>query len=152
MPPAPKRTPDQWEPATGLRFTLGVEGKQFERFVSCEGMTGEYEVDEWREGGNAGFVHRLPTRVKYTNVKLTRPVDKDSVALAAWFSSTRTTLQRRTVTVTACNGNGAPVAAWHLAGAWPIKYTGPVLSAKGGADVAIETLELAHNGFTVTAQ
>lgn len=50
-----------------------MAGRGIERFVSGEGLTAEYEVEECREGGNAGFVHRLPVRVKYTNVKLTRP-------------------------------------------------------------------------------
>lgn len=145
------RQPDAWEPATGLRFRLDLGGVTIERFVSCEGIGGEYEVDEWKEGGNVGFVHRLPARLKFTNVKMTRPVDRDSGALATWFSQARKGLARRTVTVTACDANGRDVASWHLAGAWPLKYTGPVLSAKGGTDVAIETIELAHNGFTVSA-
>jgi phage tail-like protein len=35
---------------------------------------------------------------------------------------------------------------WNFVKAWPAKWTGPSLSAKSN-DVAIETLELAHEGL-----
>ena len=35
-------------------------------------------MEQREEGGNNGFVWQLPTRIKYTNVKLSRPVGKDS--------------------------------------------------------------------------
>jgi phage tail-like protein len=89
--------------------------------------------------------------VKYTNVRLTRPVDADSGRLASWFSSARSTLTRGTATIIAKDGNGAEVARWELRGVWPVRYTGPKLSA-AGTTAATETIELAHDGFTVTAQ
>jgi phage tail-like protein len=38
------------------------------------------------------------------------------------------------------------VARWNFFRAWPVKYTGPTFSAEGN-DVAIETLEIAHEGL-----
>jgi len=142
--------PDTYEPALALRFSVEIGGHRVEHFMACEGLVAEYEIEEYREGGNAGYVHRLPVRVKYTNVKLTRAVDKDSVALASWFSEARASFKRQTATIIARTGNGKEVARWGLEGVWPIKYTGPQLSASG-TTAATETLELAHNGFTVTA-
>ena len=43
-------------------------------------------LEQREEGGNNGFVWQLPTRIKYTNVKLTRPIGKDSAKLTAWFA------------------------------------------------------------------
>ena len=40
-----------------------------------------------REGGNNDFVHQLPVRFKYTNIKLTRPLDKNTENVAQWFAS-----------------------------------------------------------------
>lgn len=38
-------------------------------------------------------------------------------------------------------GDGTPLRAW------PVKWTGPTLNAKGGTDVAMEELVLDHEGF-----
>jgi len=38
------------------------------------------------------------------------------------------------------------VAKWNLEGVYPVKWTGPSLDAAGN-QIAVETLELAHNGF-----
>jgi len=109
--------PDTYEPALALRFSVEIGGHRVEHFMACEGLVAEYEIEEYREGGNAGYVHRLT---------------------------------RQTATIIARTGNGKEVARWGLEGVWPIKYTGPQLSASG-TTAATETLELAHNGFTVTA-
>ena len=37
---------------------------------------------------------------------------------------------------------------WHLRDAWPVKFEGPTLNATGN-EVAIETLELAHEGLEI---
>lgn len=139
---------DPLEPALSLRFTVDIAGQLFERFTACEGLTGEWEVEEYREGGTFGHVHRLPLRLTWTNVKLTRPVDRQTSALAAWFASVQGAAGRRPAVITAYDGNAGAVALWELAGAWPIRYTGPQLSADG-TTAATETLELAHDGFTV---
>lgn len=41
---------------------------------------------------------------------------------------------------------GQEVARWNFVNAWPMKWTGPSFNAKNN-DVAIETLELAHEGI-----
>jgi phage tail-like protein len=140
---------DPREPALALRFAVSIGAMTIERFVTCDGLSAEYEVDEYREGGQGGFVHRLPVRLKHTNVKLTRPIDADSGQIAAWFTATRLRPERHVATITAYDGNGRGVASWELSGAWPIKYTGPQLSAVA-TQVAIETIEIAHNGFETT--
>jgi len=43
-----------------------------------------------------------------------------------------------------------PVWSWNIRQAWPCKWTGPVLVAKS-SDVAIETLEICHEGFEMAA-
>jgi phage tail-like protein len=44
------------------------------------------------------------------------------------------------------NEEGTASARWEFDNAWPIKYKAPDLSAKGN-DVAIETLEIVHEGM-----
>ena len=139
---------DPYEPALALRFSVEIDHMRIDRFTQVDGLTAEWEVEEFREGGQGGFVHRLPKGLKYTNVRLIRPIDQDSAQVAAWFTTTSQQLHRHQATVTAYDGDGSEVARWVLSGAWPVKYTGPSLLSTS-ALAATETLEIAHTGFTV---
>jgi phage tail-like protein len=142
-------TYDVLEPAIALRFSVAIGGLTIERFVSCDGLTAEWEFDEFREGGQNGYATRLPRWLKHTNVRLTRPIDRHSSEIAAWFTSTQVRPMRQNATIAAYDGNWREVASWELREAWPAKYTGPQLLATS-ALAAVETLELSHNGFTTT--
>lgn len=135
------------DPALSIRFDVAVDGIDLGSFTACDGLTAEYEVFEYQEGGNNAFVHRMPGRLKYQNVTLTRAVDRDSGKLAAWFSSLARSVERKTARITAMDGNRKTIATWSLVEVWPVKYAGPSLAADGDG-VATETLELAHHGFT----
>jgi phage tail-like protein len=136
------------DPANALRFDFKLDNVKVATFTAVDGLTAEYVVKTYEEGGENGYIHQLPGRVKYSNLKLTRPVDSGSKALAAWFSSLakQQKLTRDTATVIAYNDNKEVVAQWNLRDVYPVRYTGPSFSAENGK-VLTETLELAHNGF-----
>ncbi len=132
------------------RFGVEVEEEQIALFTGCTGLEAEYEAFTWKEGGADGAVITLAGHVSYANVRLTRPVDKDSVKILRWFTSQAASPHPKNVTITLYDGNGAAVSSWTLADAWPIKYSGPSLTTVGQeADgIALESLELSHRGFT----
>ncbi|MEV4509109.1 phage tail protein [Dactylosporangium sp. NPDC049525] len=134
-------------PANTLRFNVTIDGQDLGSFTALDGLTAEYEVKTYQEGGENGFVHQLPGRLKFGNIKLSRPVDLQSKALGAWFHLLAKGIgtRRHTATVVAFNDNGEPVAEWTFVGVWPVKYTGPSFSTET-AKVAIEAFEFAHNG------
>lgn len=134
------------DPATGPRFDVKIDGVDIGSFTACEGLGAEYEVFEYQEGGQNGYVHRLPGRLKYSPVRLTRPVDESSGRLAAWFSSFRESVKRKTASITAFDGQGNQIAQWNLVDLYPARWTGPGFSSESST-VVKETLELAHNGF-----
>ena len=136
------------EPANSLRFDVKIDGVTIGSFTGIDGLSAEYEVKSYEEGGENGYVHQLPGRLKYNHIKLTRPVDRSSKDLTAWFSKLGRGqgTKRQTATVIAFNDNREVVAEWNLAGVYPVRYTGPSFSTES-SKVAIETLELAHNGF-----
>jgi phage tail-like protein len=115
-------------------------------WTKCEGLAVEYEVQEVKEGGNNGYIHRLPGRAKYPNLKLTRPIDRDTQKVADWLASVTSDPRRSTAQVTILDGGGGTVATWRLQGIYPVRWTGPTLDA-GTNTTALEVLELAHNGF-----
>jgi phage tail-like protein len=46
------------------------------------------------------------------------------------------------------NNKGEVVRRWSFKNAWPVSWEGPQLNS-GSSELAIETLEIAHDGLTV---
>ena len=133
--------------ALALRFHVTIDDQgSLGSWSKCDGLTVEYEVLEYQEGGQNDYVHRLPGRCKYQNIKLTRPLDKTSSDVASWVAGQRKKVERSNAEIAVLDAAGEVVAKWNLNGVYPVKWTGPSLDA-GGNQIAIETLELAHNGF-----
>jgi phage tail-like protein len=133
------------DPALGLRFEVVIDDVELGAFTECEGLAAEYEIHEYEEGGQNSYVHKLPGRLKFPTIRLTRAVDEKSKKLAKWFTSVQGS-GRKTGSITALNSAGEEVARWQLIGIYPARWIGPSFSVLGGA-VAKESLELAHNGF-----
>ena len=135
------------EPALSPRFTVSIDGfGSLGSWTKCEGLSVEYEVFEYQEGGWNDHVHRLPGRRKYPNVKLTRPLDRDSQTVVKWVSGMVTKVERHGAEIAVLDADAKVVCRWNLTGVCPVRWTGPTLDASGN-QVASETLELAHNGF-----
>lgn len=134
------------DPAVSVVFDVKIDKSGLGLFNSCEGLGCEVVLEQREEGGNNGFVWQLPTRVKYSNIKLTRPVGKDSPKLTAWLASFASGVQVYTATISAMTVDGTVVATWNLNGVLPVRWSGPSLNPDT-PKVATETVELAHHGF-----
>jgi phage tail-like protein len=144
-----------WRSAASLRFHVAIDGgsvKDLGDWTKCDGLSVEYDVYEYREGGENTYVHRIPGRAKYQNLKLSRTVDGYSTpdntakSVAAWVSSLATSVKRHTAEITVVDPEGTKIAAWKLQGVYPVRWSGPTLDA-ASTQMAVETLELAHDGF-----
>lgn len=138
-------------PALSMWFDIVIDGVSVASFAGCSGLTATREVMAWPEGGDNNVAARLAGRLSYTNVVLTRVVDQDSHQLAAWFNLQQQGPARQEVTIRVLHSFGSfgkVVASWQLTGAWPVRYTGPTLASNhNGEAVAIETVEISHQGF-----
>jgi phage tail-like protein len=130
-----------------LRFRVKLDGgADLGNWSKCDGLSVEYDVFEYKEGGENTYIHRIPGRAKYQNLKLTRPVNKDSKQVADWIAGMKTHVRRDTAEVSALDSEGKAIATWNFEGVYPVRWNGPSLDI-GNNQVATETLELAHNGF-----
>lgn len=129
----------------GFHFKLDVGEQTVGYFTECSGLQVEYEVFEWSEGGQNDYVHKFRGRAKYANIVLKRGITS-SVALLEWFDSMRQGTARRDGHISMLDQTLNEVARWSFTGAFPVKWQGPTFSASSN-DVAVETLEFAHNGF-----
>ncbi len=135
------------EPGLGLRFTVKIDRiGSLGDWNKCEGLGVEYDIFEYKEGGQNSFIHRLPGRAKYANVKLTRPLNSSSAEVAKWVSAVQREPSRTTAVISVLDPTGTEVTHWNLDGAFPARWTGPTLDV-GGTQSAVEVLEIAHNGF-----
>lgn len=136
------------DPAVSVCFGVSLDHLKLSlgTFISCDGLGCEVVLEQREEGGNNGYVWQLPTRLKFSNVKLTRPLCKDTAEIAKWFTSLATGMKRGSATITAMTGDGTPIARWGLLEVVPVRWTGPSLSVES-PKVATETLEIAHHGF-----
>ncbi len=133
--------------AQSLRFRVKLDGAgDLGDWSKCDGLAVEYEVVEYKEGGENGYIHRIPGRAKYQTIKLTRPLNKDSKKVTTWIASMKVAVKRETAEISALDSEGKPIATWNLDGVYPVKWSGPSLDVSSN-QVATESLELSHNGF-----
>jgi phage tail-like protein len=144
------RSTEAEHPVALSQFSVVVDGLDLGRFSGCEGLSAEYSFEEIQEGGNNTFIYRLPGRVKYQNIKLTRLLTPESKKLAVWFSkfqSLKSSERKRgQAVITLWNVQGEKICFWVIQEVHPVKWTGPTFAADGSG-VAKETVELAHHGF-----
>jgi phage tail-like protein len=138
---------DKPDPVGELRFKVEIQDAVIGRFSECSGLSMEYEVMQYEEGGNNDFVHQLRGRLKYPNLVLKRGIT-DEAALTKWFFESKDRDHRGTVTVTLVSPSAKNVRRWAFASACPVKWQGPTLNA-GSSNVATETLEIVHQGLVV---
>ena len=134
------------DPGLSVCFAVNIDGNDLGTFNSCEGLGCEVVIEQREEGGNNAFIWQLPSRLKYTNVKFTRPLGADTAKVAKWFASMTAGVKRRTATIQVMSGDGKVVATWELDGVVPVRWSGPSLNLDS-PKVATETVEIAHHGF-----
>lgn len=140
------RAPLRVDPLLGYRFLVEIEGLIAGGFAEVSGLGIEMEVESYREGGRNDMVHALPVAASYGRIVLQRGI-ADSDVLWRWQSDVRNGKQtRRSVRIVLQDSLGALSRDWRCVEALPVKWTGPDLKA-GEAQVAVERVELAHNGL-----
>jgi phage tail-like protein len=113
-------------------------------FTQVQGLSAQVDVLEYPEGGLNDYVHKLPTRIKHTNLTLKRGLTKEG-ALLAWLHKTVVKAEPANMSLTLFDSEGRKIQAWSFAGAYPVKWTGPDANA-GGNEIMTESLEIAHQG------
>jgi phage tail-like protein len=135
------------DPFGAFNFLVEITGVTQAAFMEVTGLEAEVVPIEYREGADKTLGSRkLPGLVKYSNIVLKRGITLDH-SLWDWFKQgLNGKVQRANMVVTLLDDQRQPVVRWAVHEAWPCKYEGPALNAKGN-EVAIETLEICHEGL-----
>ncbi|SEA45903.1 conserved hypothetical phage tail region protein [Chitinophaga terrae (ex Kim and Jung 2007)] len=131
----------EWGPGTKIGFT------------EVTGLTMESDVIEYREGSSPEFHKiKMPGLQKLSNITLKRGTFQGDIAFHEWMETiSMNTVSRRDVTIKLLNEKHEPVITWQVLNAWPVKVQSSDLKADGN-EVAIETMEIAHEGIKVSKQ
>ncbi len=135
------------DPYGRFNFLVEIDGVPRAGFAEVDGLAGEIDVIEYREGGDKRSSSRLlPGLTRYASVVLRRGFAGDATLFEWWKAVRDGALDRRAVSIVLLDEKREPVARWTLARAWPTKYDASPLNARS-SEVALETLELVHEGL-----
>lgn len=140
-----------------MRFRVAVDGLDLGHWSACRGLKVDLKVSTLAEGGNYWSEHILPDRISYPHITLERAVHPaESQAVQEWlrlvagrwmnYDGVGQPYQGQGAVITLLGVTGQEVLHWTLTGVYPVAWSGPTLSAKDSS-VALEELELAHEGF-----
>jgi phage tail-like protein len=120
-------------------------------FSECSGLEATVEILDYREGGRNGFVHRFATRANHANITLKHGVIFEYDDLWTWhYGWVQGQGTRKDGLIVLENEARKPAKVWKFKRAIPTKWVGPSLNAAQSA-VAIESLEIAHEGLVLEA-
>ncbi len=135
-------------PYKNYRFKVEIEGVMVAGFNEVSGFDATIDVIEYREGDAAvNTPRKQPGLVKYSNITFKRGVIDENEFFPWVEESFSGNLTRKTIVINLYDDADTIVASWQLINAWPAKYTGPDLNGMG-AEVAIESIEFAHEGLS----
>lgn len=133
------------DPYNNFNFLVEIDGITRAAFHECSGFDSMIDVIEHREGGENTTLRKLPGMTKYSNIVLKRGITDDKQLYDWHIKAVKGQVDRKNGSILLLDRAGQEVARWNFIRAWPSKWTGPSLTAEGN-DLAIETLELAHEG------
>ena len=151
MPPVPPQSVSgRNDPFTAGNFRVEIQAITATSFSEVRGLEVSIDVVEYRAGdAKLNIDQKLPGLSKVPDVTLKRGLTRD-LSLWNWIlSAVNGNVNRTNVAITLLDPTDAPVVVWKLRNAWPRKWTGPALNA-GSSEVAIEELELVHEGLEMS--
>ena len=166
--PSIQTEPEPYILAPVCLFYIQIGGTNVALFTECSGIGIKREVvDTFWEGGVNEYKHILPGRVDYDHITLKRGLST-STLLWDWFQIGKGdfAVSRQSVTIVqvapgiSASGSSAgsssssstsfgTIKKWTLANAFPVSWKLSELSVNSTDSLAIETLELAHEGITL---
>jgi phage tail-like protein len=138
--------PTRNDPYRNYSFRVQIEGVTSAGFTEVSGLSAEAEVIEYREGADVRSTRKLPGLITYTNVTLKRGITASRELFHWWMTVVNGTVQRRNVVIVLLDEDRQEVLRWQLREAWIAKIEFGDLQAEGN-EVAIESIELAHEGL-----
>lgn len=136
------------DPYHGYNFLVEIDGITRAGFREAAGLDSSQDPVEYREGNEKALTARkLAGLNKYANISLKWGMSDDRELWNWRERAVAGKIERKNFSIVLLNENGTEKARWNFREAWPVKWTGPSFNATSN-DVAVDTLEIAHEGIT----
>lgn len=137
-------------PLPAFHFSVVWGGSRID-FTEVTGLSVEVKTLDYRGGTSPEYnVTKMPGMQEFQHIVLKRGIFNGDNEFHQWLSTIKLNdVERRDITVSLLNGDHQPVMNWKIKNAWPVKMEGPSLNSTNN-EVAIETLELCHEGITTS--
>lgn len=142
------QSPSVW-PKPKFHFVVTFDDVEMQ-FAEVSGLDVETQSLEYRAGNAPVFsTLKMPGMVKTPNITMKRGVFVNGSGIWDWFGQIQmNTISRKALTISLMDENGKPTMVWQVQNAFPVKVTGTDLKAEGN-EIAIESIEFAHEGLTI---
>ena len=136
-------------PVTAFHFQVEWGGTRI-GFTEVSGLTVELQTIDYREGNAPEYhVTKMPGIPQYSNITLKRGIFRSDNEFFQWLNTVKlNSIERRDLTISLLNEDHEPITVWKVKDAFPTKVEGPSLNSTGN-EVAVESIELAHEGLTI---
>ncbi len=138
------------DPYAGYNFKVEWDGIIQAGFKTCSGLEFTQDAGTYREGTDPTLgMRKLPGLITSSNITLARGI-ADKSELWDWrklIMDGKVGQARKNISIILMDDEGNVKVQWDLRECWPSKWSGPSLDATS-SEVAVETLEIAHEGVT----
>jgi len=137
------------DPQRASQFVVEIDGISQASFSECTIPDISSDPIEYRTGDDPPTQRKIPGLIKYSNLVLKFGIT-DSLDIYNWYKEaildSKYNSSRKNVSVVLMNEENKETNRWDFINCLPTKYDAPDLKA-GGNEIAIETLEIAHEGM-----
>ena len=123
-------------------------------FTEVSGLETESQIIEYRTGNGKKYEQiKMPGLTKFANITLKRGIVEKSSKVNDWLAAIQDfkNINRETVTIRLLDEENKPMSTWTVSNAWTAKITTSESKADGN-EVAIESMELVHEGISVITE
>jgi phage tail-like protein len=135
-------------PSFSFQVSWGSQSKI--PFQEVSGLDTETQIIEYRHSNSPAYsTIKMPGIKKFGNVTMKKGIFVKDNKFWDWYSQiTMNTIARVSVVVQLLDEKSNPTMTWTLTNAWPTKISSPTLKSDGN-EVAIQSIEIAHEGLVI---
>lgn len=136
-------------PIGNYKFAIEIDGITEGSFSKVSGIGAEIQIDDVDEGGMNYSTHKIPVRVKYSNITLEKGITK-SKELFQWFSqSCEGIIKKRDFSIILSDNGGETIRRWNFTQGYPVRWEADGLDAQG-SEILLERMEICYEGMSET--
>ena len=138
----------RFDPYMSYNFLVEIDMLVVGGFTQVQGLESQIELEEYTEGGVYGYTHKFPKRVNSPNLVLTKGLTAFPTLWNWYESAMEGTIKRKNGTIMLLDHKRLPVMWWNFTNAYPVSWSGPQFDSTNDGQVAVESIELIHQGIT----